>query len=152
MKRSIWVVVADGRRARIFRASSPRGKLTELETMAQTETALPGRALWRDRPGRTFDSGGPGRHAKEAETGHREQAKSDFARDIGRQLEAAYHAGKFEKLVLVSEPGFLGHLRRHLNGELQHAVSEEVGKDLTTLPADKIRKQLPDKLAPAIEP
>jgi protein required for attachment to host cells len=150
--KNIWVVVADGRRARIFYAKAPRGQLNEIEALTQPDSALSGKDIWSDAPGRTFDRSGKGRHSMEVDTGHREQAKIEFARRIGKRIESAYHAGEFGRLVLVSEPSFLGHLRRQLNHNgLQKTISQEVDKDLTLMPPDKLRAQLPDKLASAIE-
>lgn len=150
MKR-IWVLVADGRRARIFTAATPRGRLTEIEALTQPDSALAGKDIWSDAPGRTFDRSGSGRHSMETGAGHRKQAKTAFARQIAKRLGTAHRAGEFDKLVLVSEPAFLGHLRHQFNHELRQAVSQEVDKDLTLLPPEKIRAQLPDKLTSAIE-
>lgn len=147
--KDIWILVADGGHARIFTAETLHGELTEVESFTQPQIRMKGTDVRSDRPGRTFDSGGEGHHAMEYRTDHKDQARQEFARELAQRLELCFQEGKFEKLVLVAEPSFLGHMRRHISSHLQKAISHQVDKNLTHLTPDKVRELLSDQLASA---
>jgi protein required for attachment to host cells len=129
MKRPVtWILIADGGRAKIFKAAS-KGRIEEKEEMA---TALPPtRDLVSDRPGRTFDSMGQGRHAKEPPTDAHEKAESDFLRSVCKKLDAACQNKEFDRLIVVAAPRALGTLRQMFPGQLADMVTKEISHDLT---------------------
>jgi protein required for attachment to host cells len=67
-----------------------------------------------------------------------------FARDIAGYLLKGYQDGRFEKLVLVVSPQFLGMLRKLLDPQLESAVSLEIDKDYTLARADELRQHIED--------
>ncbi|GIX22553.1 MAG: host attachment protein [Gammaproteobacteria bacterium] len=148
----IWVLVADGHRARFFETDKPRGALKEFDDALEPRAVLPENRLDRDEPGQSFDRKGQGRHVVEPKTDPKKAVKDAFARELAERLEKAHATGRFDKLVLVCPPPFLGLLRAHLSETVKRVVSLEVDKDLTTLNAQDLRAHLPDKLAPAVEP
>ena len=58
-----WVVVADKSKARIFTVDDPRGALLGVHELKHPEALEREQELSSDRPGRSFDSMGQGRHA-----------------------------------------------------------------------------------------
>jgi protein required for attachment to host cells len=110
----LWVVVADGSRARIFSAESPAGALAEEASFVATDVRLRQSELKTDRPGASFASVGHGRHAMATEVAPREHERIRFAKMIADRLEAGRIANAFERLALVASPAFLGLLREHL--------------------------------------
>lgn len=135
MRRPVtWILVADGSRARIFKAAS-KGRIEEKDEMAAAHP--PTRDLVSDRPGRTFDSVGQGRHAKEPPTDAHEKAETAFLRSISKKLGAACQKKEFDHLIVVAAPRALGTLRNIFPGPLAHAVTKEISHDLTgfTTPA-----------------
>lgn len=141
-----WVLVADAGRARVLRLASARGPLEPaLETDLVGETR-PGREVMADRPGRTFDSEGAGRHAKEPSTDPDRVARERFAREIATRLDAERRQGRFERLVIVAPPGMLGELRAALPEATAAVVKAEVGKDFTTLEPAALLERLSEAL------
>jgi hypothetical protein len=69
----MWVIAADSTACRIFAAGAPAGPLREQDLVS-------------DLPGRTFDSKGAGRHAKQVPVGPKE------ARADGVQLDPQVRA------------------------------------------------------------
>ncbi len=59
-----WLIVADGARARFFERKSA-SELSEFDVMVSPEGRTDEGSLASDRPGRSFDSRGDGRHAME---------------------------------------------------------------------------------------
>src|SRR5690606_39531091 len=56
-----------------------------------------------------------------------------FARDIARYLDKARIDRRYDKLILVAPPKFLGALRKHLDKDVARMVVEEIPKDVSAL-------------------
>lgn len=53
-----------------------------------------------------------------------------FGAELARHLEEARAEGRYDELVLVAAPAFLGVLRDQLSGVARSALVGEIGKDL----------------------
>jgi protein required for attachment to host cells len=61
-----------------------------------------------------------------------------FAKRIGDYLEKARTDHRFESLVLIAPPKFLGTLRKELGKEVRKLVAGEMPKGLSTLSAREL--------------
>lgn len=142
-----WILIANGARARIVQAEGVGKGIAALPAMVFGQEPKKASDIMADRPGRTFDSTGAGRHGmayhSEPERG-RERA---FAAMLVSKLQRAYEEGKFERLVLVAPPQALGDLREALSLDLTRTLQGTLAKDLTQLPNTKIPKHLEDLMA-----
>ena len=145
-KPTIWVLVADATRARLFQVEQPQQTLTPTLGQELIGSNLPSREIASDRPGRTFDRGGQGRHAMEPSTDPARHAQEEFARDIVRLLDEKRESRSFERLVVVAPPQFLGDLRSLMSQQLQAAISAEIAKDLSKLPPHELQDHLREVL------
>jgi protein required for attachment to host cells len=143
--KSTWILVADNVHARIFTADTPSSELVELEGLTHTEGRLHDREMTTDLPGRIKSADGSG-HALEQPTDPKKHEADNFAHRIAKHLEAAHNANKFEQLLIVAEPSFLGLLRSHLPDHIKQHVCFELDKNITTQSAEDIRKHLPQYL------
>ncbi len=137
-----WVLIADGFRARLFVNAGVGKGLKPALDREFIGTNISSGDIASDRPGRSFDSAGEGRHAMEPPTDPKRHAKYEFAREIAGILEHARKTNQFERLVVVAPPRALGDLRSEFGVELQRMVSAEMDKDLTQVPI----QDLPDHL------
>ncbi len=119
----------------------PNKGLEALRDMVFEGDHAASREILADRPGRTFDSVGQGRHAMEPTSDAHAELKDQFARLIADRL--AEHGSDFDRLVLIAPPEALGRLRSALPPAVAGKVTRELGKDLTHLP----NSELPDHLA-----
>jgi protein required for attachment to host cells len=142
----IWVLVADAGRARLFQVEQPQQTLKPALGQELIGSSLPSREIVSDRPGRTFDSGGEGRHAKEPPTDPARHAQEAFAREVVRLLDDKRESRQFQRLIVVAPPQFLGDLRAMMPRQLQDAVSAEVAKDLSKLPPHELQEHLREVL------
>jgi protein required for attachment to host cells len=136
-----WVVVADGSRSKVFQAAG-KGKIE-----MKSETAVPhppSRDIDADRPGRTFDSAGVGRHAKEPPTDPHDKAETDFLHALAQQLSAAREKKAFDRLIVIAPPRALGVLRAAYSKKLASAVSKELAHDLTGFETPALEAYLKD--------
>lgn len=143
---SIWVVVADASKARIFSAKSRNGVLVETDDYLHAESRMKGRDLKTDTQGRAFDSGGQGRHAMGKEQEVDEREAEIFARELCEEIDKAAKASQFEKLYIIATPRFLGYLRAQMSTQAKSLIAGEVGKDLVNHDIPDIRKHLGDFL------
>ena len=141
---STWVLVADSARARIFDWTSLSGPLTELRDFANPQGRLKEGELTSDRPGVSHSSKGHRTgHPMNAEHSAGSAASNEFVRTLVTELKVGLDARKFERVVLVMPPVFLGQLRSHLDHRLESVVAASVNRDLTKESAETILDRLP---------
>ena len=125
-----WLVVADGRRARIFSARAGDTGLTELHDLIGDDRAT--REIGTDKPGRAMESAGTStRHAMEPRVDWHRQAKQQFAREVAQLVNEASQKGGYDRLVVVAPPEALGDLRKALGKHALDRLGAEIDKDLT---------------------
>jgi protein required for attachment to host cells len=127
-----WIVIADGAQARILANSGPGKGLSPLPGGEKHQPSRPTREINADRPGRSHDRMGPGRHAMEPPSDPQRTEKRRFAEDLADHLNAAALKHKYDRLVLVAPAKTLGDLRQALSKEAAAKVEGELSKDLTS--------------------
>jgi protein required for attachment to host cells len=143
------VLVADAGRARFFEREKPGAAFVERGDLA-TETDLPrSHDIVTDRPGRTHDSVGPGRHAMEAPSDAHRELKRQAARTMAGTLARQLRADGFERLVIVASPAFLGDLRAELSAQVADRVAGSFPLDITKVPTHELSQRLADLVAAA---
>ncbi len=103
--------------------------------------------MFSDRPGRTFDSHGQGRHILEPPGDANREAKSQFAQTILDKLHDNLSKNKFDQLIVIAPPSMLGYLREKFSKQLSTRIIGEIDKDLTHLTARQIIEHITDFLA-----
>jgi len=145
------IVVANQSQARFFDSSGPASALQAVGRLDSPDARLHDRDLKSDRPGRVFTSasGGGGRrravahHGTGGEHSPREHVATVFARRVADELATAKQQRKFDRLVLIVAPAFLGELRKALPQSLHSVVAAEVAKDLQDASDDVVREHIP---------
>ena len=144
--KSTWVLVADRARARLFNLVGEGSQLDELRDFANSDARVPAADVVRDRKPRTQESMGSARHAIEPHTTLEEKVSERFARELEVVLEEGRVQHRYERLVLVAPPGFLGTLNQILGKQLRGHVVLEVNKDLSALPPREIHAHIAGQL------
>ena len=140
----IWVLVADGSRARYFRTDRA-APLEELEDSVNPAAREPERALQSDRKGTTARGmAGRPQFSAEGENDPKAENERRFARSLAEHLRKARLGGEYERLFIVAPPNFLGELRQALDAGTRDVVVGEMDKDLSRLKPGDIRKHLPE--------
>ena len=141
-----WILVADRSRARILVAEAESAPLQELEDFAHPEGHLREHEVVTDQQGQFAETGVAGSQTGDPEVDFKHQTAERFAHEIVQRLEKARLEGRFEKLVVIAAPLFLGVLRGQFPSPLRQLVSLELDKDYTQLGVDEIRSHLPETL------
>ena len=142
-----WILVCNGTHAMVTRNLGP-GKGIEpvpglqFEGGESTESSM-----FSDRPGRTFDSHGQGRHILESSSNPKREAKFQFAQTISDRLHKELSENKFDRLIVIAPPLMLGNLRKMFSKQLSSRISGEIHKDLTHTDLEDIVDHITDYLA-----
>jgi protein required for attachment to host cells len=144
--KTTWILIADTATAHVVASSGKADELTEVEDIRLQGDASPSRELAADRPGRAFDRAGDGRHGMEPPTDPHRVEQERFVREIAAVLGEAAQRQRFDRLVLVAPPRFMGLLRDALPPGVASKVGAELTKGLTRLSIH----ELPDHLAPVL--
>ena len=137
----IYVVVADNVHARIFTVKTLSSPLEEIETLTHLEGRLHDREMTSDFPGKIKGNGKMG-HAFEQRTDPKQNESDKFACQISNYLEDAHNTNKFNQLLLIAEPSFLGLLRKNFSQPIRKLVALELDKNITIHSIGDIRRYL----------
>ncbi|MEA3191848.1 MAG: hypothetical protein QOD26_181 [Betaproteobacteria bacterium] len=110
-----WIVTADSARARILQVVDREHRLVEIDDLLNPEGHLHEGDLVTD----TEEPSGAVDHSVDL-----------FSKRVGDYLEKARTEHRYDKLVLVAPPKFLGRLRKQLGKEVEKLVCQELDKDL----------------------
>lgn len=141
-----WVVVADGAHARIFLNEGPGTGLVPALGYDMIGNKLLSHDIGSDRPGVSFSSAGPGRHAMAPSTDPHAHAEHEFIRQVAAAIRQGLNSHAFEQLVIVAPPKALGELRAELDPQAAKLVKADLNKDLTHLTPHQLAEHLEDIL------
>lgn len=141
----VWLLLADGRRARVLIEESRGAALSE---PAEWVLRISEEDLYdpQDRPPRSFESVGAARHGMDGGRNLHEKEEENFLKRVAARLTEAEKNGSFAHLVVVAPPRALGLLRSHLPPALKARVRRELDKDLIDEDAHRLRDRLRDLL------
>lgn len=147
-QKATWILVANHARARLFELGKQNGdyELFEIETFVNPEGRGKMRDQATDRLPRVNESMNASRHAIEPHTSLREKSADHFAQELDDALEKGRVTHRYERLVLVAAPKFLGTLHARLNRHVCERIVAEVHHELTTKSPEDIQSYLPARL------
>jgi protein required for attachment to host cells len=120
-----WIVAADASRARVLQVAGPK-RLVEVDNLLNPDGRLENREINTDARGR-FAGG----HTGEDDVGAVDHRTELFAKRLGDYLDKARTDHRYDELVLVAPPKFLGMMRKSLGKEVEKLVADQVPKDLS---------------------
>ena len=136
--KTTWVLIADSSRARILGTKGELDELAPVEDQVFRNAHPRLREILSDRPGRTFDSVGSGRHAMAYSSDARREDERKFAAELSAVLEDAFSQSEYDRLVVVAAPRMLGELRASFPEAVSNSIVAELDKDLTKVPNSEI--------------
>jgi protein required for attachment to host cells len=138
---STWILVADRCDARILEYTAER-KVRLLQHLEHPEGRLQDHDFDSDRAGNVRKVGEGAFHAMSQEQTPHERVAEKWAQQLADLLHDARTRGAFDRLILVAEPKFLGHVRTKLDAQTQALVIATVDKELTRVPERELEKYL----------
>lgn len=142
---TIWILVSDAARGRLFEASNKDSAWTEITCYTNSDLrGLPKLGGSGRSTPRTQESTGAARHVIEPHTSYRDKRTHAFAHTIVSDLLEANAHQRYDQLYLVAPPHFLGVLREQIGDADAARVAGELASDLVALTRDELRQHLHD--------
>ena len=138
MSYPLWILVANGSRARAFERQGLHQPLLELHNWVHPATRLRASELHLDHPG----PGHRGRGALGPRVEQRHKARHAFAHELSQWLQERVARQNQGALALFVSNPFLGELMAELPQTLRKHVCASHPVDLTDLPFDALASRL----------
>jgi len=140
--KKLWIVIADGARARVLERESADSGLHEVKGLDLRADHRPSHEILSDKPPRAYDRVGAARHAMEPRVDPHRELKRSFAHEVAAILDTRLAQHAFNRLVLVAPPQVLGDLRNALSHAVRAKLTAELAKDLTKVPDSELASHL----------
>ncbi len=124
-----WVVVANASRAQVFAADILFATLESVEDRIHPSSRMRDQELVSSAPGRSYASPGGQPTALDRHTDPHEVEVERFAREVADLLDHGRKTDRYERLVLVAPPKFLGLLRDAIDADTARAVVGSIARD-----------------------
>ena len=134
------IVACSAADARLWRSTSRYGDWDLIGSMSDPAATKSEAEFASDRPGRSFNSVGAGRHSMSTSQSGQQHEMQVFARQVADFLNRSVASGQFAHIVLIGAPRFLGYLRAGLNDPAKRAVVLEAAKNLSDFDTQAIKK------------
>jgi protein required for attachment to host cells len=142
-----WILVADRTRGRLLHAlPAGRGPFPTLACFVHEEGRLQSRERDTDEPGRVIHPAGYVSAVEPHEDQDLVQAKR-FAAQLVAHLERSRQERRFDQLIVIVPPKFLGVLRDAWTPSLQNMIQSEIAQDLMPLSDAELQRRLDELLA-----
>lgn len=141
MPSPIWILVANGSRARLVQRNAAHAHLTELRQWTHPATRLhPREGLGPDR-----QSGIRGRSALASHGKTEDKERHAFALEVCKWLNQALDGHGVEGIALMASNPFLGELMACSKGKLRTRLRATHAVDLTDLPVVELEQRLRER-------
>lgn len=144
--KKVWVLVADEAMSRILLLNTKEKRLEPVEEIADPDARAPNAELRRDAYGRRNAGGGQGNSPSSVTASAGEDPSQQhaevFAATVASTLQRGFDAQRFDELVVVAAPHFLGLLRKAFAKPLAAAVVRDEPKDFVHFTNDDIYQRL----------
>ncbi len=146
-RKCLCVLVANESTGTLYLREHRRAPLVEYATLDNETARERLRELTSDKPGRSFDSHGHGRHAMADQQDAKEHAALRFAGEIVQTLESGRARGDVGDYVLIAAPRFLGLLRKAITRTALGGPALALSKDIAGQPAAAAERLLSENQA-----
>lgn len=136
-----WILVANRARALVYEASRTK-RPTRVLDIENPRGRLKAGDINSDKSGRAFPRHGTGSSDLEKAHDPVEHEAETFAKHLATTLEEALHARRFDELVLIAEPHFLGLLRGAIGSGVSARIAGSFAKDLAAEPDVELERSL----------
>lgn len=155
----IWVLLAHRSGAKLYSASSHESQLQLIQEISFPEGRRQNREITSDAEGQRYNApaastisagggsaAGPSRHQQkhglDPNTEAVEHLADVFAHDVCNVLHAGRTHDKFDELILVAEPSFLGKLHHFLDARTTDRVVASLNQNWIDLPKKLLQEKL----------
>nr|QKW93856.1 attachment to host cells protein [Vitiosangium cumulatum] len=142
MADALWILVANGSRAKLF-GTDERAERWELRDEFQHEESRTFSRVLLNQPDNP-NAGSLHKPQPENEPDARQQLELDrFARQLAARLERGLNDHAYDRLVVTAPPGFLGLLRKHISPRVHQRLMLDMRADYVNVPERELPERIP---------
>ncbi len=142
-----WVVVADRSRARVFQTEGGLDQLQEVQDLLNPEGRQDESEFRHDAKGRYYGKGERYQaHTAEPHVTKEIHDEEMFSREVSQLLDEGCDMQRYDTLVMIAPPQFLGMLRKQLSRRVEERITQQLGLELANWNAPQIRDYLKQHL------
>lgn len=145
-KTTTLIVLVNGSHARFLLNEGPGKGLKELQNLELSRKSPKTKDIQADKPGRSYDRFGSGRHAMEYSTDPKLSAERKFLSQVIALADREIQRRDIGRVILASSPKVLGELRKIQTPRIQKKLYGELTKDLTHIAKHELSSHLEDIL------
>jgi len=142
-----WIAVANRSAAHLFETASKIKAPKHLFSIPNKEGRLLNQEIESDDGGRVKHESQHGQNKYQPPKEATEVVAERFAREVAAHLEKALHEKRFDKLVVVAEPSFLGELRGTMSKQLSKVLTQTIDKDYAAGKTPEIAERLKEEVS-----
>lgn len=144
-----WILIADRTKARLLHVlPNGQGPFPELACFVHEAGRLQPRDRDSDEPGRVIHPAGYASAVEPHED--RDHVESTrFASELASSLERSRQEQRFDRLIVIAPPKFLGVLREEWTPALRKMIQLEIHQDLLNLPDAELQQRLEELVTTA---
>jgi protein required for attachment to host cells len=142
MADALWILVANGSRAKLFATDERAEKWDLREEFQHEESRSMSRQLLNqpDNP----NAGSLHKPQPENQPDARQQLEIDrFARELAARLERGLNDHAYDRLVIAAPPGMLGLLRKLVSSRVQQRLMLDFRADYVNVPDRELPERIP---------
>ncbi len=133
--------------ARVFQTDGSLDKLQEVQDLLNPEGRLDEADLRHDAKGRFYGKGERHQaHTAEPNVTREEHDEDLFSRSVSELLAQGCDSDRYDSLVVVAPPEFLGLLRKQWPERVEQRVTQQLNRGLANWDAQQIRDYLKQHL------
>ena len=139
--------MADRSSAKIFRTDSQSKNIELVQEFDHPIGLLKDKDLLSDKPGRSKDRKGRGKHSYSQGVSPSKQIMLNFTNVIAQILDKGRTMDRMDEIILICPPAMLGLLRTHLNASTRKMVIASLKKDLVKLSGANLKSTVSKLIA-----
>jgi protein required for attachment to host cells len=132
-----WTVVADGSRGFIYASYMNKHSLNLISSIDDEEARKHSKALGSEKPHGIFE-----RNRPESRVNLHTKEEEHFAEQLAEIINNGATDNKFQNLILIAPPKFLGNLRLKIAKPTAQLITKEINKDLTHMEAKDLESYI----------
>jgi protein required for attachment to host cells len=137
-----WVMVADAAHAQIYKTDLMFTELEPVDSRIHPQSRVKAKELVAGDRGSNRAYAGAVHSAYERHTDPHRGAQDAFAKELGEWLGVGRQEQRYERLVLIAPPAFLGRLRAQLDAETERAVVGTLAHDWVEVAPRELAQRL----------
>ena len=126
-----WILLGSRTEATILEMRTPISKLKLVKSFSFPKGKLKDQNVYADKPGRSKDRFGKGRHALERSSSAEEILSLQFCSELAQFLKSSRLTKAFDQLVLMLSGKMLGYLKMQIDPKTKECIVKATDLNLT---------------------